>query len=222
MTVLDVRDLVLITGTSDGIGKAIAEKFLSEGYDVVGIDRHESTINHEHYTHYTLNIDKHTELPTLPRPVTIIINNAGTQCENDMSNNFWATYNVTERYLSGFIRSVLMVSSASAITGAEFPEYCASKGAMSAYGKHIAQRVGKYKATCNNLCPGGVYTRINEHIMDNPTLLDRVKNETLVGDWANVKQIADWAYFLTVTNTFATGQDFLVDGGEAIKSNFVW
>ena len=32
---------VLITGTSSGIGKAIAEKFLKEGFDVTGFDRKE-------------------------------------------------------------------------------------------------------------------------------------------------------------------------------------
>ena len=29
---------ILITGTSSGIGKAIAEKFLKEGHDVIGFD----------------------------------------------------------------------------------------------------------------------------------------------------------------------------------------
>lgn len=216
------EDLVVISGTSKGIGRAIAEKFLSEGFEVVGLDRKESTINNSKYTHIQQNLDRMCDLPDLVRPATIIINNAGTQCESDMANNFWAAFNLTERYLTGFIRSVLMIASASAITGAEFPEYCASKGAMCAYGKNIAQRISKYGATCNNLCPGGVYTDINEHIIDNPTMLDQVKKETLVGDWATPEQIAEWAYFLTVTNTFATGQDFLVDGGEHIKSNFIW
>ena len=36
------------------------------------------------------------------------------------------------------------------------------------------------------------------------------------------EEIAEWAYFLTVTNTFCTGQSILVDGGEAINYNFVW
>ena len=30
---------ILITGTTQGIGKAIAEKFLKEGHEVIGIDR---------------------------------------------------------------------------------------------------------------------------------------------------------------------------------------
>ena len=36
------------------------------------------------------------------------------------------------------------------------------------------------------------------------------------------EEIAEWAYFLTVTNTFCTGQNILVDGGESINYHFVW
>lgn len=41
---------VLITGTSSGIGKAIAEKFLKEGFDVTGFDRKEASISQDLYT----------------------------------------------------------------------------------------------------------------------------------------------------------------------------
>ena len=42
---------VLITGTSQGIGKAIAELFLNKGHEVIGIDRQENRIEHSAYTH---------------------------------------------------------------------------------------------------------------------------------------------------------------------------
>lgn len=218
----EVNQLVLITGTSQGIGEAVAKLFLDKGYDVVGFDRNPTTITHSRYSHWQMNITRSCSLPDLLRPVNIIINNAGTQCEEDMDNNFWATFNITETYLSRQTKSVLMISSASAITGAEFAEYCASKGAMTAYSKHIAQRCGKWGATCNSLCPGGVYTKMNEHIVSNADMLKQVLSETLLNKWATSEDIAQWAYFLTVTNNFATGQDFLVDGGEALKSNFIW
>lgn len=47
---------VLITGTSSGIGKAIAEKFLKEGFDVTGFDRKEASISQDLYTHFCLDI----------------------------------------------------------------------------------------------------------------------------------------------------------------------
>ena len=42
---------ILITGTSSGIGRAIALKFIYEGHKVIGIDIKDSTINNKLYTH---------------------------------------------------------------------------------------------------------------------------------------------------------------------------
>ena len=42
---------VLVTGTSSGIGRAIACKFISEGHNVIGMDIKDSTISNELYTH---------------------------------------------------------------------------------------------------------------------------------------------------------------------------
>ena len=40
---------VLITGTTQGIGKAIAELFLDKGHEVIGIDRQNQSIEHQAY-----------------------------------------------------------------------------------------------------------------------------------------------------------------------------
>lgn len=219
---------VLITGTSSGIGRAIALHFITRGNEVIGIDRKESTISlpidlKHRYTHYQVDIRDKDKLPDIV-DVNILINNAGTQNEYDITTNLIGTINVTEKYaFQPKIQSVLMVSSASAITGAEFPEYCASKGGMNAYGKNVALRIGKkYKATCNNLCPGGVTTDLNKHILEDKNIKRKVLKETILHRWASPEEIAEWAYFLTVTNMFMTAQDILVDGGEAAKSNFIW
>ena len=42
--------------------------------------------------------------------------------------------------------------------------------------------------------------------------------------WASVEEAAEWIYFVTVVNRFATGQLFEIDGGEnsCPESTFIW
>ena len=213
---------VLITGTSQGIGRAIAERFLDEGHEVTGIDRQEATLNDKNYRHYVCDIRNASELPELPA-TEILINNAGTQNEDDIDINLKALISFTERYgIHPGIRSILNIGSASAHTGSEFPEYCASKGGVSAYTKNVALRIAQFGATCNSLDPGGVMTPLNACVMEDPVLWERIMDETPLKKWASAEEMAEWAYFLTVTNTFCTGQCIIVDGGESINSRFVW
>lgn len=213
---------VLITGTAQGIGKSIAELFLREGHPVVGIDRQDATITHSAYTHYCCDVRDKDNLPAI-EDVEILINNAGTQNEADIDINLKALIWVTEKYaLQPKIRSVLNIGSASGHTGSEFPEYCASKGGVLAYTKNVAQRIAPYGATCNSLDPGGVITPLNECVMNDPELWAQIMDETPLKRWATTEEMAQWAYFLTVTNRFCTGQNILVDGGESINYHFVW
>ena len=213
---------VLITGTSQGIGKAIAEKFLKEKHDVVGIDREKSSIENVGYTHYVCDVRDYEHLPEV-NDVDILINNAGTQNEDDININLKALIHITEKYgVRDGIKSVLNIGSASGHTGSEFPEYAASKGGVLAYTKNVAIRIAPYGATCNSLDPGGVLTELNECVINDPELWAQIMDETPLKKWATTEEIADWAYFLTVTNTFCTGQNILVDGGESINYNFVW
>ena len=213
---------VLITGTTQGIGKAIARLFLANGHDVIGIDRQESGILHPSYTHYVCDVRDSEHLPRI-EDVEILVNNAGTQNDADIDVNLKALIAITERYgIQPKIKSVLNIGSASAHTGAEFPEYCASKGGVLAYTKNVAMRIAPYGATCNSLDPGGVLTPLNECVMNDPELWEQIMDETPLRRWATPEEIAEWAYFLTVTNGFCTGQSILVDGGESINYHFVW
>ena len=58
--------------------------------------------------------------------------------------------------------------------------------------------------------------------MEDDKLWAQIMNETPLDRWATPEEIAQWAYFLTITNSFCTGQSIVVDGGESIKHNFIW
>lgn len=213
---------VLITGTSQGIGKAIAELFLNKGHMVIGIDRQESAFTDESYAHFICDVRDYENLPEID-DVEILINNAGTQNEDDIDINLKALIRITEKYgVQENIKSILNIGSASGHTGSEFPEYCASKGGIIAYTKNVALRVAGYGATCNSLDPGGVLTPLNDCVVNDPVLWDEIMKQTPMKKWTTTEEIAQWAYFLTMVNTFCTGQSIVVDGGESINSHFVW
>ena len=213
---------VLVTGTSQGIGKGIAELFLENGHEVVGLDRCGHSIEADNYTHIICDIRDYDNLPDI-NGVEILINNAGTQNGDDIEINLKSLIKVTEKYgVREGIKSVLNIGSASGHTGSEFPEYCASKGGVIAYTKNVALRVAKYGATCNSLDPGGVLSPLNDCVVNDPVLWREIMEQTPLKRWATVEEIAQWAYFLTVENKFCTGQSIVVDGGESINSHFVW
>jgi NAD(P)-dependent dehydrogenase (short-subunit alcohol dehydrogenase family) len=213
---------ILITGTSQGIGKAIARLFLDRGHQVYGIDRQEATIEDKGYTHFTCDVRDYENLPAIT-DIEILINNAGTQNEADIDINLKALIHISEKYgVQEKIRSILNIGSASAHTGSEFPEYCASKGGVVSYTKNLALRIAKYGATCNSLDPGGVLTPLNDCVINEPALWEEIMEQTPLKKWATPEEIAEWAWFLTMTNTFCTGQNIIVDGGESINSHFVW
>ena len=213
---------ILITGTSSGIGRAAAELFLKKGHDVCGVDRAESTICHPGYRHIHADV-RSMEAVELPDP-EILIHSAGTLEETDAIDvNLTAVMRLTERLIASCtLRSVLFIASASARNGAEFPYYVASKAGLVGYMKNLALRLAAHGATCNSVSPGGVITPANRHILESETLYAAVKAETLLGKWAEPEEIAELAYFLTVTNRSITGEDILIDNGEMLKSNFIW
>ena len=213
---------VLITGTSRGIGLATAEKFLKEGHEVFGIDIDETPFHRPRYQHYRSDVRDIYSFPPLT-DIDIVVNNAGTQNNDDIGVNLVGAMNITEEYgVRPGIKAIVNVASVSAHTGAEFPEYCASKGGLLAYTKNVAIRVAQYGATCNSISPGGVLTEMNQPILDDPNLWEQVMDLTPLKRWADPEEIAEWIYFVAVTNKFMTGQDIVIDGGESTDAKFIW
>ena len=214
---------VLVTGSSKGIGLAVAQRFLKEGHVVIGMDVLAPAIFNSNYIHYQVDVSKKRKLPDI-EGIEIIFNNAGTQNKNDISNNLIGAMNIVEKYaFQDKIKAVLFNASASARSGFEFPEYVASKAGLVGYMKNVAVRLAEFGATANSISLGGVLTDSNAPVMENEEAWNEVMEATPLKKWATLNEVCDWVYFLTVVNKSASGEDILIDNGEFnLNSTFVW
>ena len=110
---------VLITGTSCGVGKATAKKFLDKGYFVAGLDWKPATIAHENYSHYDCDVSNEDQLPDV-HDISYIVNNAGivTPKADAIAVNQLGYINVLKKY--GYdpkLKSVVNVGSTASIKG---------------------------------------------------------------------------------------------------------
>lgn len=222
---------VVVTGSSQGMGYEIAKKFLYNGWEVHGIDIQPCDIESDSYFHHIADVTDFDELPDIPS-CNILINNAGIQTPTkdmfgdrmDMEVNFYGVKYCTEKYAlnNGNIQSVLNQGCTSALSGSEFAIYAASKAAVVNYTIWTSHQIAKYGATCNSLSVGGVITPLNKPVMDDPESWEKIMMLTPLQKWAKAEEIADWAYFLTVTNKSCSGQNIVIDNGESHPSTFVW
>jgi len=215
--------VILITGTSYGIGKATAIKFLSKGYKVAGIDKEPSTIKHKRYKHYQVDVRDADNFPDLEN-VNIVINNAGTIIEEEaMDVNYFGYMNIVSKYCyQPCLECLINVASISGHVGLDTPNYASSQGARLALTKHLAMDLGnRYRARVNSISPGAVITNLEPELYKNEGAVKGVANESILKKWIMPEEIAEWIYFVAVVDKSMTGQDILIDNGEVANYNFI-
>lgn len=177
----------LLTGASRGIGKAIRDSLIVNGYSVIGTSRtviNESTNNE--YRHIACDLSKPEEVEKLKELFEeeqipeILINNAGIFEDADFSISDeewlanwdkamqvnlrsaallckWAVNVWKERGIEG---RIINISSRAGQRGdtQEYASYAASKGGMIALTKSIARSFGKDGIIAYTICPGFVDT----------------------------------------------------------------
>lgn len=213
----------LITGTHRGIGKATAEIFLKNGIRVFGVDTEASSIDHENYKHFVSDISNFREKLT---NLDYVVHNAGIQeGENVLKTNLVTTMELDQYYrkLNPALKAVTFNTSISGVYGDEFPDYVASKAGLNGYVKYVAKQMMP-KGIANAVCFGGVITELNGPVIRDRKLWKKIIDVNPLKRWATAEEAAEWIYFVTVVNRFATGQLFEIDGGEnsCPESTFLW
>lgn len=225
---------VLITGTSSGVGRAAAEKFLSKGYNVVGFDIKPSTIKNEKYEHYIVDVRHPENFPEI-EGIWYIVNNAGivTPKAEAIAVNLQGYINIMEKYCSDkHLKSIVIVGSTASEKGYDNINYCASQGGRDALVKWASTNYGQDNrhVIVNGLRLDGIVpadpekgiqgTTMEPALYEADGLMDKIKDLSILKRLTTVEEIAEWIYFLLVKNTCMTGQILNIDG-ELSNWNFI-
>lgn len=178
---------VIITGISRGIGKALAEKFLNEGYSVVGTSTNGTADIHNPNIQVCKldlsephSIDTATKtILTISPKIDILLNNAGISVDEkpgelnlsalrkNLEVNLLGLIDFTERLLPYIVPNGQIVNTSSVMgsltapvdeTELDFPAYRISKTAVNMYTKTLASRVKNQGITVSSVHPGWVKT----------------------------------------------------------------
>lgn len=209
-------NLVYITGSSSGLGKALAELLLEDNNNhVVGVARRK-TIQHKRYTHYALDLKEvindniFQKLPANCEKV-LLINNAavlgpikqvGSQTYQEVADNY--TINVTapsflcnqfvEAYQNEKAQKIIInVSSGAGKHPIEaWNTYCASKAALDMFSQVLQVEHPNFKVFA--VAPGIVDTPMQDAIRSADEQhfphLDRFKSYKVDGDLVSARVVA--------------------------------
>jgi NAD(P)-dependent dehydrogenase (short-subunit alcohol dehydrogenase family) len=203
---------VLITGASRGIGKAIANLFLNRGHLVWTPTRDE------------LDLSKPINLQN--REFDIIINNAGVNPlkpidqitdQEVMRVNYTSPFEIIQQCLPYMInknygRIINIGSIWIDIAKPKRAAYSASKSALHSLTKSLTSEYAFNNILTNTISPGFIGTDLTyqNNTKEELTILSA---QVPVGRLGTTEEIAKLVYFLTVENTFITGQNIIIDGG---------
>ena len=181
--------MVIITGTSRGIGKAIAEHYLSEGKTVIGIGRNH-TIEHSNYTPVMCDLSipdsvEKLSFPDLNSHELVFINNAGIlgavnyferlpgdELAKVMQVNLFSGAMILQKLLQQTdknlsFKAVFISSGAGKNPVASWASYCASKAAVDLFCQTIQleeHQLGRSTFSCLSVAPGVVDTEMQSLI----------------------------------------------------------
>lgn len=230
-----MSNVALISGTRKGIGRELAEHFLSRSFSVAGCSRKDATIEHDNYTHYNLDVSDEKAVVHMVREtarkygrIDILINNAGAASMNHLTltpgstavklfgTNSIGTFLLTReaskvmiknRY--GRIVNFTTVAVPFSLEGEAI--YVSSKAAVEGLTKVSARELGEFGITVNAIGPTPVETDLIKTVPRDKIngLLERQAIKRF-GDFKDVINVID--FFTSRDSGFVTGQIVYLGG----------
>ena len=238
---INKKRLVVVTGTSGGLGFSIAKKLCHDGFDVVGIARRNidpeaiSNVNGS-YSHISWDLGEITQLKALSDQIIAehgyaygLINNAALGADGllptmhnreiedviriNVTSPIVLTKYLVRPMLSARQGRIVNISSIVARTGYRgLAAYGATKAAIEGFTRSFARDIGSRGITVNSVAPGFLETAMTSTLK--PSNLDRIKNRSALNRFVTTGEVAESvAFLLSDAAKSITGTVLTVDAG---------
>ncbi len=230
-----MNKIIIITGTRKGLGYQLANYFLGCGEYVYGCSRRQSSIIHQNYTHYLMDVSDEVQVLNMVRDVykrsgriDILLNNAGVASMNHFiltpyetakkifNTNFMGTFLLCREVSKFMIRKkygrIVNYTTVAVPLNLEGELiYSSSKAAVEQLTKVLASEIGPYGVTVNAIGPTPVATDLIKNI---PTqkINELVSRQSIkrMGEFEDIVNAI--RFFIADESNFITGQVIYLGG----------
>jgi NAD(P)-dependent dehydrogenase (short-subunit alcohol dehydrogenase family) len=243
MSLFDLSGKVaVITGSSRGIGRAIAEAFAAEGARVAILDRDAASAAAASIGHQALGLAADvTDADAVSVAfahaadafgrLDFLVNNAGVRHMAPIVNedveawrrtldvNLTGAFNciraaVPHMLRGGGGRIVNVASVAGILAFKNRAPYNVSKAGIIALTKSVAQELAEQGIACNAIAPGVIETPLTRDYFTDEEMAAKIRANTPVGHWGQPDDLVGPVVFLcSDAAAFVHGETLAVDGG---------
>lgn len=229
------QEVVLVTGSRKGIGRAIVEHYVAKGALVEGCSRETPDWELEGYHHHCVDVLDEAQVRDMFRSISkrhgrldVLINNAGVASMNHsllmptstarwiLEVNTLAAFTVMreaarlmQRRKYGRIISLGSVAPSLRIEGEAM--YAASKAALETFNEIFALEIGGMGITCNIVSPTPVRTDLIRSVPEDK--IDRLTQRLAIKRLGTVEDVINVIeFFASPRSDYITGQAIYLGG----------